>query len=580
MILLIGFAFLAGVITILSPCILPILPIIFSSTIGGENTGKGRPFGVVTGFVLSFTFFTLFLSTIVRLTGISADALRIMSVVVIAGFGASLLIPGFQSMMEKLFARLSQFVPRNNTKQGWTGGLLIGLSLGLLWTPCVGPILASVISLALTGSVNSAALFITLSYALGTAIPMLLIMWGGQKALQKVPWLVSNTGKIQKFFGVLMIITALGIYLNWDRKFQTWVLETFPQYGTGLTQFEDNEQVKEQLDEISGEQSLLKPEVGKPMFDSENSLLKPQEIVAPELIVGGQWFNSQPLNLEELKGKVVLVDFWTYSCINCQRTFPYLRTWWEKYQDKGLVIIGVHSPEFEFEKDADTLADAINDFDLKYPIMQDNNFATWRAYSNRYWPAKYLIDKEGYIRYWHFGEGKYDQTEQAIQELLKDTGVADLPTDIDNPDYQLSSRSPETYLGYKRIENFASLESIQQDQLANYTAPDTLDVDQVAYQGQWIITEEYAQPKAGAKLLLNFEGQEVFLVMNNREQPAQVRVIVDGQAQYPGVDVIDGMVTIDKDTLYNLVKLDQPGQHILELEFLDDNAEVYAFTFG
>src|SRR3989338_699039 len=252
MILLIAFVFLAGIITVLSPCILPILPIILTSSIGGVNTGKSRPIGVVIGFILSFTFFTLFLSTIVRLSGISADTLRFVSVFVVSGFGISLLIPQFQVLVERLFSKLAGFVPTSQYRSGFGGSLLIGFSVGLLWTPCVGPILASVISLAITGTVTFDAFLITLAYSLGTAIPMLLIMLGGQTALKKVPWLLANLVNIQKLFGILMIITAIGIFYNVDRKFQTFVLNTFPQYGIGLTKFEDNELIKNQLQKKSG----------------------------------------------------------------------------------------------------------------------------------------------------------------------------------------------------------------------------------------------------------------------------------------------------------------------------------------
>ena len=339
MFLLIAFSFLAGVITVLSPCILPILPIILTSSIGGQNTGKARPVGVVTGFILSFTFFTLFLSTIVRVSGIPADTLRLFSVLVIAGFGISLLIPAFQLLVERLFSKLSGLMPNNQNRKGFGGGLLIGLSIGLLWTPCVGPILASVISLALTGTVTFDAFLITLSYSLGTAIPMFLIMLGGQNALRKVPWLLSRLGLIQKLFGIIMILTAAGIFFNIDRTFQTYILNTFPQYGTGLTQLEDNELIRNALDKKQGK-TTDKNAIGKPMF----TLLEDKGVKAPELIPGGVWFNTKPLTMSELKGKVVIVDFWTYSCINCQRTLPYLREWNKKYKDKGLIIIGVHAP--------------------------------------------------------------------------------------------------------------------------------------------------------------------------------------------------------------------------------------------
>ena len=345
MILLIIFAFLAGIVTILSPCILPILPIILSSSIGTTQIGKARPIGVITGFVLSFTFFTLFLSTIVSVIGIPADSLRVFSVIVIGLFGASMLIPKFQIWLEILFSKLSQFLPQSQNKTGFGGGILIGLSLGLLWTPCVGPILASVISLAITGSVNLDAVFITLAYAIGTAIPMFFIMIAGQTALRKAPWLLTNASHIQKAFGVLMILTALAIFFNLDRKFQTFILNVFPNYGTGLTKFEDISLINNALQNLSAPE-VKKEDMGKPTFEMDKS----QGTPAPELIPGGQWFNSEPLKLADLKGKVVVIDFWTYSCINCQRTFPYLKSWWEKYKDKGLIIIGVHSPEFEFEK--------------------------------------------------------------------------------------------------------------------------------------------------------------------------------------------------------------------------------------
>ncbi len=271
MILLISFAFLAGIITVLSPCILPILPIVLSSSIGGQNIGKSRPMGVIIGFVLSFTFFTLFLSTIVRLSGISADSLRLVSVFVIASFGVSLLIPKFQLIVEQLFSKLAGFMPNNQNRSGFGGGLIIGFSVGLLWTPCVGPILASVISLAITGTVTFDAFLITLAYALGTSIPMFLIIIGGQNALRRVPWLLSNLGTIQKLFGVLMILTAIGIFFNIDRRFQSFIINKFPQYGAGLIRFEDNELIKKQLKKNSGKE-IKKIEMGKPLFNiSTNS---------------------------------------------------------------------------------------------------------------------------------------------------------------------------------------------------------------------------------------------------------------------------------------------------------------------
>lgn len=250
MILLTLFAFLGGLVTILSPCILPILPIILSSSVDGKIS-YARPLGVVLGFVLSFTFFTLFLASIVKLSGIPAESLRLISVFIIAGFGLSLLIPQIQIILERLFSKLTQLIPTGNTNPGFFSGLLIGFSLGLLWSPCVGPILASIITLAISGAVTLDAFVITFAYSLGTAIPMFIIMILGQTALKKVPWLLVNTSNIQKAFGVLMIITAVGIFFQVDRRFQVFILETFPNYPETLTKFEDNEKIRNQLERIN-----------------------------------------------------------------------------------------------------------------------------------------------------------------------------------------------------------------------------------------------------------------------------------------------------------------------------------------
>jgi cytochrome c biogenesis protein CcdA/thiol-disulfide isomerase/thioredoxin len=572
MLLLLIFAFLAGVITILSPCILPILPIILSSTIGTQQIGKARPLGVITGFILSFTFFTLFLSSIVKLSGIPSESLRQISIVVIFFFGLSLLVPSFQNILEKLFSKLAVLVPNTQNKTGFFGGLFIGLAIGLLWTPCVGPILASVISLAISGEVTFDSFLITLAYSIGTAIPMFIIMITGQNTLQKIPFLLNNLTRIQKIFGVIMILTAIAIFFNLDRKFQTFVITTFPNYGTGLIQLEENQTVIDKLQSIN---SSPMPTLGKPMFD-----ITPKGSLAPALIPGGAWLNSPQLTLEKLHGKVVLIDFWTYSCINCQRTIPYLKSWHDKYADKGLVIIGVHSPEFEFEKNQANVEKALKDFGITYPVVQDNNFATWKAYSNRYWPAKYFIDKDGFIRYTHFGEGDYNNSEKIIQQLLQETGSTDLPTDINNPTYDIYSKTHETYLGYSRIEDFGSPEKIIPDATATYSLPQSLPNNYWALSGTWSITPEYATPTKGAALEINFESKEVFLVMRPTTTSSRVRVTLDGKSQFPGQDNIEGFVTVDTDRLYKLINLVTPGRHTLKLEFEDSNIQLFAFTFG
>lgn len=558
MILLILFSFLAGVVTILSPCILPVLPVILS---GGVTSGRSKPFGIIAGFVLSFTFFTLFLSAIVKATGLSADALRGVSVFVILAFGLSLVIPGLQTKVERLFSRLAVKTPIVNKGDGFFGGLLIGLSLGLIWTPCVGPILASIITLAASNTIAAGSVAITFAYALGTAVPMMVIMSGGRTLLAKVPWLLTNTANIQRIFGILMIVTAFSIFSNFDRRFQAYILEKFPGYGVGLTKLEDNKAVKDELLKLKEKGSILE-ELGGGFY-----------LQAPELIQGGRWFNSEPLKLSELKGKVILVDFWTYTCINCIRTFPYLKNWHEKYKDMGFVIIGVHTPEFEFEKNPDNVAQAVKDFGLEYPIMQDNDYATWRAYNNRYWPAKYFIDHEGRVRSTHFGEGEYDESEKMIQTLLKEAGSLESDMPIKNVGYRNESKTPETYLGYSRINNFSSVEPINPDRESLYTIPSSLKSNNFAYGGRWVVKDEKAEPFKSATLVFNYESKNVFLVMGPKgKSTGFVNVYLD--------DKFVTKLEINEYRLYDIIKLDRSGNHILKLEFLDSNLELFAFTFG
>jgi len=568
MILLALFAFIAGIVTVLSPCILPVLPIVLSGSVGG----RAKPYGVVTGFIFSFTFFTLFLSSIVQATGLSANALRLFSVVIIVGFGLSLLIPQTQLLLEKMFTVFSRFSPRKQ-RSGFFGGILVGLSLGLIWTPCVGPILASVISLAITGSVSGAAAIITLAYALGTGIPMLAIAVGGNKLLQKVPWLLQNTSKIQKVFGVVMIVTGLGIFFNIDRQFQTFILDTFPQYGSGLTSFENNEFVNKQLDKLSGNEPA-----DKAILKSEK-----ESSMAPEIIPGGQWFNSEPFTIDEMRGKVVLVDFWTYSCINCIRTLPYLKDWHDTYADKGLVILGVHSPEFEFEKNVTNVQTAIEDFEIEYPVVQDNDFKTWRAYNNRFWPAKYLVDKNGKIRYTHFGEGKYEETENIIRELLGEEPISE----FDQPIVTSSKRqqTAETYLGYGRADAYVI--DIDEDQLAEYSYEGIVPNDAVSLNGSWLVNEESITAKEpGSRLSLNFQAQQVYLVLepNKVANPQSVQVLLDGQPlpqKYWTDDMNEnGEIAVDSARKYDILDLeDDYGRHTLTLIF-DPGISAFAFTFG
>lgn len=575
MVILILFAFLAGIVTILSPCILPLLPIILSGSLSG---GKKRPLGIVTGFIISFTFFTLALSSIVKATGVNPDALRTIAVIVITLFGASLLIPKTQLWMELLMSKLSGLIPQSSqAKEGFVGGVLVGISLGLIWAPCVGPILASVITLAATSQITFATVLITLAYSLGTSIPMLVITYSGQQLLDKHRWLLTNSATIQKMFGVLMIATAVAIFFNIDRKFQTYLITKFPQYGAGLTALEDNSLVQNQLSKLGGEGTGL-----------TSGLLLPQTQKAPDFVGGTKWLNAdEPLSLNSnLKGKVVLVDFWTYSCINCVRTFPYLRKWYETYKDKDFVIVGVHSPEFEFEKDTENVSMALKDYDLQYPVVQDNDFAIWQAYSNKYWPAHYLIDKEGYIRYLHFGEGKYAETENAIRALLDEAPLseADMPAD---PTFR--KQTPEIYLGYGRAENYIPSKEIVINKPWQYPADkEKVPLDAVTLTGNWNVQEEYILAEdTTAALELRFLAESVHLVLSAADgevQKGTVKVFLDGtplpEKYYTSDSDKSGSITVTVPKKYDVVTTpNEYGEHLLRLEF-SQGLSAYAFTFG
>lgn len=552
MIILVAFAFIAGFVTILSPCILPVLPIVLS---GGIGQAKKRPLGVILGFIISFTFFILFLSSIVKLTGIPSDLLRTLSIVIIVIFGLSLLLPQVQMILENLLHKIVGNSSKQNTDSGFIGGVTLGFSLGLIWTPCVGPIIGSVIALAASNTVTLTTLFITFAYSTGTAIPMLAITYGGRELLQRNPWLLKNSGTIQKIFGALMMVTAIGIYFNVDRTFQSYILRQFPQYGANLTKVEENKTVKQQLSQLQYSPNLMNTSQ------------------APEFELGGTWLNSSPLTMSSLRGKVVLIDFWTYTCINCIRTLPHVTSWYEKYKDKGLVIVGIHTPEFEFEKKTENVKDAINQFGIHYPVLQDNDYLNWNAYSNQYWPAEYLIDTNGRIRHTHFGEGEYDQTEQAIIDLLREAGQKIDKNAINNvPDQTPRIRtSPETYLGSKRMERFV---------------PDNqpIPLHSFAFSGTWDTQPEYSISSRGSILQFHFFADQVNLVMLPSQKNSKVRVFIDNKmmtSDQAGKDVVDGKVMLDKERLYNLINIKgNDKDHILKLEFENDGVQCFAFTFG
>jgi cytochrome c biogenesis protein CcdA/thiol-disulfide isomerase/thioredoxin len=600
MAILILFAFLGGIVTILSPCILPSLPIVLSGGIGGK---KSRPLGIVSGFIFSFSVFTLTLTVIVQATGISADVMRYIAVSLIMAFGLVLIIPRLHAWFGMKSSRIAALAQKEDLPDrdksypetwisGYAGGILLGLGLGLVWTPCVGPIMASVISLALTQRTDGGAIVITIAYSIGTALPMLGIMLGGRVLLNKVPALVHNTEAIQKVFGVLIILTGIAIGFGWDRSLQTAILRAVPGYGSGLTAFENIEPVKQSL-------AMRDTRIERRDLPSADTKVPAKEDLlgdygpAPEIVTNGRWYNTEgliagslssagegspPLTMNMLRGKIVLVDFWTYSCVNCVRTLPHLAAWYKAYRKDGFVIIGVHTPEFEFEKNPANVQKAIADLNVTWPVVLDNQYKQWQAYSNRYWPAHYFIDAKGRIRYRHFGEGEYDKSERVIQALLKEAGTP-VTTDVSMPEQANESLTPETYLGYGRAQGFASGMRIVMDRVADYKAARDPENGEWNLTGRWTVTKEYIVPDHEGRLQLGFDAKNVFLVVEPETREEKIRILVDGETPGDTPDVKNGILVPGESRLYQLVALDVAGPHVLSLE-VSGKPRLYAFTFG
>lgn len=567
------FAFLSGLVTIAAPCIWPLLPIILSSSIAGGD--HRRPLGITIGILISFGILTLTISYLVSFFKFDPEILRYFAVAVLLFLGATMVIPPLTRVVEAFVSRFAgRFAggtPGQAPVGGFLPGLLTGLSLGVVWTPCAGPILAAIATLAATRAVNLEIVLVTVVYLIGVGIPLFLFAYAGQKFITKSRFLNKYTGTIQKIFGVVMILTALLIATSYDKILQAKLLDAFPGYSQFVVNLESNDAVTKALDRIGGRDSSMLGGSFNPMNDEGDTIFNANS-PAPELTGINNWLNSDPLTLESLKGKVVLIDFWTYTCINCIRTLPHVTSWYEKYKDDGLVVIGVHTPEFEFEKDTKNVADALEKYNITYPVAQDNDYKTWRAFSNRYWPAKYLIDKNGTIRYYHFGEGKYDETERAIQLLLEETG-RNVPQDFSTmPDESPTVRvSPETYLGSQRMEYLYPNGSTRNGEQA-FTLSPNIPVSTFSLGGTWDVQNEYSKSIKDSVLQIRFYAKNVFLVMRPiSTESGTVKVYVDG--------TLEKTLTIESDALYDLVKNPEYGEHVLRLEF-SPGIEVFAFTFG
>jgi cytochrome c biogenesis protein CcdA/thiol-disulfide isomerase/thioredoxin len=597
MIVLLVFAILAGAGTALSPCVLPVLPALLSA--GGVG-GRRRPLGIVLGLSVTFTITIVGLAKVVDGVGLGEDPLRDLAIVVLLVFGVVLLAPGLSARLEAPLSRLARFGPRSRG-DGFASGLLVGGALGFVYTPCASPILAAVISVS---AASGKTIAIAIAYAFGSAVVLLALSLGGRRVFERV----RRAGRgplLQRALAVVMILTAVAILTNLDVNFDQLVAEKIPDVNLTAA-LECSSTVTGRLHEITGHRAKFAPANGSsacegaqvkgihpaPANASQATLLADAEGLpdlgtAPEFTETQDWFNTpgdQPLTLASLRGRVVLVDFWTYTCINCIRTLPYLKAWDAAYADDGLTIVGVEAPEFQFEHKAANVRNAIEQFGLRYPVVQDNNLGTWNAYGNEYWPADYLIDAHGQVRYTAFGEGDYDKTETAIRALLAEAGyrvgAKSHPTDVVAPSEEAT---PETYTGTARAQGWISGPFSGTHDYGS-SVPASLALNDFAYSGTWKIGAQPAEAiSSDAGIDLEFEAKNVYLVLSSPgERPLPVHVMLDGRpipALDAGSDVRDGVVTVRRERLYHLVSLTSDQQHRLSLRFAP-GVTAYDFTFG
>ena len=574
MALLMLFALVAGAGTALSPCVLPILPAVLSAGVTG---GRRRPLGVVTGLALSFTFATVGLVYVLDALGLPDGLARDLAIAVLFFFGISLLIPPIGDRIEAFASGLTPG-PARFRGEGFGSGLVVGASLGLVYAPCAGPILAGVIVVSAAQDFTAGRLAVALSYALGSAIVLYLLLLGGRRFAQR---LAPVRGRVQMALGAVMVLVAVAMTANLDTRFQTAIASDLPDFLVNPTAgIERSNAVATGLAKVrqSGPPIVAPSDLDKPLsLDTYGQ--------APDFTDTQEWFNTaggEPLSIEGLRGKVVLIDFWTYTCINCIRTLPYLEAWQQRYGNQGFTIVGVHSPEFPFEKDADNVRAAIRQSHLTYPVVQDNDLGTWDAWGNQYWPADYLVDAEGNVRDAHFGEGDYDETERAIRTLLREAGHRDLGPGARAAAQAPSAgeRTPETYLGALRARGWVTpVHPGHQDYGA---AAGPLSINQFAYAGRWAITDEDATSEEGAEIDLEFDARRVFLVLGSPERARRIQILLDGRPipeNRAGEDVHHGRVTVGAQRLYRLVDLPAVSQHRLSLIF-EPGISGYAFTFG
>jgi cytochrome c biogenesis protein CcdA/thiol-disulfide isomerase/thioredoxin len=544
MLVLLGIGFLAGVVTAISPCVLPVLPVILA---GGVTGDRRRPFAIVAGLVASFAVFTLFAAWLLDLVGLPQDTLRNVAIGLLFLIAASLLVPRVRELLERPFLPLTR---RQGGNLG--GGFLLGTSLGLVFVPCAGPVLAEISVLVAHEDFGFRTLALMVAYSLGAGVPMLAIAIGGRELAAR---LRSQAQRLRIAAGVLIAATAVGLTLHVEDR-----LQGVPGYAGFLQDKIERSAAAER--ELGGST----PEA-RVVSAAEAGSGLPDYGPAPEFTGISRWLNTQggrPLTMRELRGKVVLIDFWTYTCINCLRTLPHVEAWDAAYRSQGLAVVGIHTPEFAFEQVPANVGAAIRRLHVRHPVALDNDYGTWDAYSNRYWPAKYLVDRRGHVRYFHFGEGSYEETEALIRRLLAAEGAGARPVADTTPQEAVT---PESYLGFERLARYAGT-PVEPNKAKTYTLPPRLGPDNLAYGGTWRVEGERIVAGKAARLRIHFHARNVYLVLSGK---GSVEVLVGGTRERT--------IAVRANRLYTLRSAGHADDDVMELRF-SPGVAAYAFTFG
>ncbi len=601
MLLLMLFALIAGAGTAITPCVLPVLPALLSASALG---GRRRPLGIVLGLAITFTIAIVALAQITKGIGLAAGATRTLAVVVLIAFGFVMLIPGLADRVQAPLSRLARFGPKSRGSGFWSG-MSVGGALGFVCAPCAGPILAAVISVSASGSTSARVVVVAIAYVAGLSVMLLLYAVGGRRLIDVVKRRARGR-TVERALGLVLLATGLIMATNLDVRFEDALAKaTSNGSGSGLLAFlVDPTRSLENSNAVQNRLRSLRPESRFAIRQADATLAAtaatsvgvaipgvqtpslPDLGPAPEFTDTQDWFNTpgaRPLTLAGMRGHVVLIDFWTYTCINCIRTLPFVKGLYATYHRYGLDIVGIEAPEFTFEQEASNVAQAIQSDGIHYPVVQDNKLATWNAYQNEYWPAEYLIDATGEVRHTQFGEGDYKQDEAAVRDLLYEAGARHLPSPMTARAIMPSSQlgTPETYLNPARDQGFAMP---LKPGVHTYTGLAGLNLNEFALQGTWNITSESATPvSAGASIEAGVQAQHVYLVMTSQGNvPRQVRVLLAGKpipAADGGSDVHGGTVTVQGQRLYSLVSFPADEQAALTV-VLPPGVSAYDFTFG